>query len=294
MLLRGAHPSPDDSRDLVFPVAGAAPTKLTSIDATALHIQREQQQPNCVGYATWTAVQDLDLQNVALNRSVFVLQPDGSFATVRRSTLPGIPILSGQWGYTGARWLAAKMSGATLDPSVGLPNAGSSKRLNIMWGRDFDNGGGGRAESAWPDIPANATRLPSATADQADAFVAIGGYSRIRGEGSPATLRDGVWTALTGFLAGTCSKASILMEVGARYASTPLGAIYDDVAAANDTDLEWHDQIVGGYDADNDAVIFHSTWPGVPTFKVRINHLAALGGEAWVLHDLIYIPRRAA
>ncbi len=294
----GALPSPPgddiDFRDLYAHAGVVRP--IVTVDCRLPHEQRVQGQPSCVGYTVATQMQDFDAKLWALNRNVHVRLPNGTLDVRPRRTLPQLPPLSGHWHYTLGRWIEAKLAQRVLGPE-GLPNTGSSYRLNIMGLRDVENGGGCRAETDWPDIPENATRIPPAHVITAEPHVSVGGYYRIFGERDVDRLREGWLEALHGYELGENSKPGAVMDVGQVYAQTPEGSVYDDVAAGELAEREpatmWggHAQQGCGYDATQDALVLHSTWPGQSTFRVRAQHMADRGREFWVLSDLIYIPR---
>ena len=82
------------------------------------------------------------------------------------------------------------------------------------------------------------------------------------------------------------------MQVTEGFVNTPPGQVYD---ARNPGErVGGHAMLVKAYNAADDTVDLHQTWIGRPrTYRVRIDDLAAAGGETWVLKNLIYIPRVA-
>ena len=236
--------------------AGAVPTAVKDYDFRGIHTWRVQRAPSCVA--------------VSMNSKAQIL------ARAQGVTLPP---LCYNWSWTGARM-------AVEPPVPGMPLAitGSNGHQNMKHARDR----GFRAESAFPDMPENHARVPPSSAWQAAAVAKLGRWSRIKGEGNPALLRDGILNAfrlLDG--GGQCSPPGVVLEVGSRFAPID-GSAWDGEVGDNQG---YHDQMMIAYRASDDCVGLASSWGGGEVvFWVPVPILAARGSWFSVIESLIYAP----
>lgn len=263
MILTGALPSPHDNRDELFAfqdselfVGSSAPSR-TSVDVVDLHTWRVQGAGSCVSYATVEQIQDL--------------------ATAQGDPLP---LLSAAGLYARARIL-----GAPPVPGIGLPDSGSSCRLNLKAARDY----GILEESEYADVPEHITRVPPASVWSALPTVKIDTFRRIRGEGNVDTLRMGVIAALQFARLGKCSLPSAVIQVDDAYVNLPDADVYEPGGNV----LGFHCQAIGAYDAPRDAVAFLSSWSR-RRFWVSLPWLAANGFEFWLFEGLNRMPKGLA
>jgi hypothetical protein len=261
MRLTGAHPSPADHRDDVYAfqrsdlyVGSAAPSR-TSVDVVDLHTWRVQGAGSCVSYATVEQIQDL--------------------ATAQGDPLP---LLSGA-----ALYARARMLGMAPVPGVGLPDTGSSCRLNLKAARDY----GVLEESEYADVPEHITRVPPASVWSAVPTVKISTFRRIRGEGDPDTLRMGIIAALQFARLGKCSLPSSVMMVDDAYGALGDTQVYDKPGGKQ---WGWHCQTIGAFDAGYDAVAMLSSW-GARRYWVSVPWLAMNGLEFWLFEGLNRQPK---
>ena len=257
MRFYGALPS-HDTRDVDFHAsdvyAGALPTPVRDYDFRDLHTWRVQQAPSCVA--------------VSMNSKAQMLAK----AQGRK-----LPLLCYNWSWTGARM--------ALEPPVpGMPLeiTGSNGHQNMKHARDR----GFRAESAFPDVVENHTRVPPASAWQAEAVAKLGRWSRIKGEGNPDRLRDGILNAFRLLDAGgQCSPPGVVLEVGSGFAPID-GSAWDGTVGDN---RGYHDQMIIAYRKSDDCVGLASSWGGGEVvFWVTVTLLAERGSWFSVIESLIY------
>lgn len=260
-MLTGAVPSSPDHRDESYAfqrselyVGSAAPSR-TSVDVVDLHTWRVQGAASCVSYSTIEQIQDL--------------------ATAQNDPLP---LLSGAHLYARARIL-----GTAPIPGVGIPDRGSSCRLNLKAARDY----GVLLETEYPDVPEHVTRVPPAAAWSAPPTVKIDTFRRIRGERDVDTLRMGVIAVLQFARLGKCSLPSSVMQVDDAYAALAEDAVYDTPGGKV---WGYHCQVIVAYDAARDAVALASSW-GKRIYWVSLAWLAANGLEFWLFEGLLRMPK---
>ena len=232
--------------------AGATPTVRRDYDFRDLHTWRVQQGPSCVA--------------LSMNSKAQILA---------KAQGRELPPLCYNWSWTGARM-------AVAPPLPGRPLAitGSSGHENMRHARYR----GFRAESAFPDIPENHARVPPASAWQAEVVAKLGRWSRIKGEGNPSLLRDGILNAFRLLDAGgQCSPPGVVLEVGSGYAPTD-GTAWDGVVGENP---EYHDQMMIAYRGSDDCVGLATSWGGEIVFWVPVPILAARGSWFAVIETLL-------
>lgn len=261
MKLTGALPSTPDHRDEAFAfqaselfVGSASPSRAT-VDVVDLHTWRVQGANSCVSYATIEQIQDL--------------------ATAQGDPLP---LLSAAELYARARILWAPAV-----PGVGIPDTGSSCRLNLKAARDY----GVLEEAEYADVPEHIMRVPPASLWSALPAVKIDTFRRIRGEEDVDTLRTGIIAALQFARLGKCSLPSCVMQVDDAYGALAENDVYDKTGG-----VVWgnHAQCIGAYDASRDAVAMLSTWSR-RIYWVSVAWLAANAGEFWLFEGLNRQPK---
>lgn len=234
--------------------AGAAPEPVRDYDFRHLHTWRTQQAPSCVAVSMNSKAQALaKAQGRELPRLCYNLS-----------------------------WTAARMAADPPVPGMPLPIVGSNGHLNMKHARDR----GFKAEDVFPDVPANHNRVPPASAWQADAVAKLGRWSRIKGEGNPSLLRDGIINAFRLLDAGgQCSFPGAVFEVGQKFAAVPNGEAWDGDPGADPGN---HDEAMIAYRKVDDCAGFASSWGDERIFWVPIPVLARIGGWFSVIESLIY------
>ena len=238
--------------------AGASPEPVRDYDYLHLHTWRVQQAPSCVALSMNSKAQAL-----------------------AKAQGRELPPLCYNWSWTGARM--------AVDPPVpGMPLAitGSNGHQNMKHARDR----GFRAEEAFPDVPENHARVPPASAWQAPVVAKLGRWSRIKGEGSTARLRDGILNAFRLLETGQCSFPGAVFEVGSGFDATPNGEAWN-----GDLGEVWgnHDSAMIAYRKRDDSAGFATSWGGERIFWVPVPILAARASWFAVIESLIYAPEAA-
>lgn len=260
MMYTGAIAS-HDARDEDFHAsdvyAGALPEPVRDYDFTHLHTWRTQGAPSCVAVSMCSKAQAL-----------------------AKAQGRELPLLSYTFSWTYARM-------AMTPPTEGqpLPITGSNGHLNMKGSRDR----GFKAEAVFPDVPKNHNRVYPADVIQADPVARLGRWSRIKGEGKAAILRDGILNAFRLFDAdGQCSFPGAVLEVGSGFAAVPHGETWN-----GDVGEVWggHDQAMVAYRKSDDSAGLASSWGEERIYWVPISVLAAKGTWFSVIESLVYPVR---
>jgi len=254
-LLTGALPS-HDPNDFDFHTsesyAGASPEPARDYDFRHLHTWRVQQAPSCVAYSMAAKAQAL-------------AKAQGN----------ALPLLCANWNWTGARMIASPPK-----PGSTLPIIGSHGHFNMRHARDR----GFKAENVFPDVPENHDRVPEALVWGTPALAKLDRWSRIKGEGDPDKLRDGIMNAFRLLERGQCSFPGAVFEVGNTFANWPEGQAWDGTVGSH---AGRHDQAIGLYRAVDDCVGLLSSW-SERVYWVPIPLLARIGTWFTVIESLVY------
>lgn len=257
-LLTGALHS-FDKKDFDFHAsdvyAGASPEPVRDYDFRHLHTWRVQGAPSCVAYSMVAKAQ----------------------ALAKAQGRP-LPTLCANWNWTGARMAAHAL---VMKPGDYLPIVGSSGHENMKHARDR----GFKEESVFADEPGNYHRVPPATAWGAPAVAKLGRWSRIKGEGDPNKLRDGILNAFRLLERRECSFPGAIFDVGTAFEQTPEGQAWDGTLGEFSGG---HDQAIGLYRKSDDCVGLLSSWGNERVFWVPIPLLARIGSWFSVIETLIY------